>query len=564
MAYLPKTIREVVLEMNIKYFLPHIQRELVWKPHQIKRLFDSLMRGYPISTFLFWKITNNKNEVTKLEFIKNFERDSKNEINSDTERDEYWLVLDGQQRLQSFFIALKGSFNEREFFFNALSKKPLEDEEEDESEIIYETNFFKKKNSSFIKEEEDNKTKEKIKKLWVKIKDFGLLEGDKIYEFIQQIKENYGKIITLKESNLLDQNLQKLNNKISNVSNIYYFLEEKEDYNRVLDIFIRTNSGGTILSKSDLLFSIIKLKWENLDAYREFKDLIRDINRKGDFEFDNDFILKTSLVLINKDIKYRVENFKEKNVREIENNWKRIKESIKIVIDLLINDFGINSKKQLTSKNSIIPIINYTFLNNIKTYQSNKKEISSSKKLMKKWLFSVLLTNLFSGQTDELLKRFREVIIKSKGSIFPLKELNANLPPGKRMDIKKEDFDKISYGKGPYFFVLGLLYPYIDLNPSSERNKPHIDHMFPETLLEGKYENELIHSIGNLQFLTATENESKNKTPFEDWIKSLDKEFIEKSYIPEDNRLWNIKNYTHFLEKRKEKLFKRLKKILED
>ena len=105
MTYLPKTIKEVVQEMNTKYFLPHIQRELVWKPNQIRKLFDSLMRGYPISTFLFWKITNNKDEITKLEFIKRFNKNSKNDINKDIERDEYWLVLDGQQRLQSFFIA---------------------------------------------------------------------------------------------------------------------------------------------------------------------------------------------------------------------------------------------------------------------------------------------------------------------------------------------------------------------------------------------------------------------------------------------------------------------------
>ena len=41
---------------NNRYLLPAIQREFVWRPHQIERLFDSLMRGYPIGSFLFWRV----------------------------------------------------------------------------------------------------------------------------------------------------------------------------------------------------------------------------------------------------------------------------------------------------------------------------------------------------------------------------------------------------------------------------------------------------------------------------------------------------------------------------
>lgn len=564
MTYLPKTIKEVVQEMNTKYFLPHIQRELVWKPNQIRKLFDSLMRGYPISTFLFWKITNNKDEITKLEFIKRFNKNSKNEINKDIERDEYWLVLDGQQRLQSFFIALKGEYNDKASFFNVLSKKPIEEDEgEDESEIIYETNFFKRNETSFFKTERDKKNEKESKKLWVKLKDFCLLDEEKIYEFIQEVKEKHKKDITLEESNLLDKNVKVMYDKISISPNIYYFLEEKEDYDRVLDIFIRTNSGGTKLSKSDLLFSVIKLKWKKVNAFSEFNNLIKRVNEKGeDFEFDNDFILKTCLVLINKDIKYRVENFNEKNVAEIEENWKKIKESIEITIDFIVNSLGIKSKKQLTSKNSIIPIINYTFVNDIKTYHSDKDYVVNSTRLIKNWVFSVLLTNLFSSQTDELLKRFRNVINQNKG-IFPLKKLNSSLPPGKSLEINEENFDKIKYNDGIDFLVLAMLYPNFDLSPISDKNKPHKDHIFSESELEKRgYSADIINNIGNLQFLTAVENESKNKMPFEEWIKSLNKEFIEKSKIPKNKDLWKIENSEKFIEERRKLMFRELTYLL--
>ena len=54
---MPITIAKVVEEIQAnRYVLPAIQREFVWSAEQIERLFDSLMRGYPIGSFLFWKI----------------------------------------------------------------------------------------------------------------------------------------------------------------------------------------------------------------------------------------------------------------------------------------------------------------------------------------------------------------------------------------------------------------------------------------------------------------------------------------------------------------------------
>jgi uncharacterized protein with ParB-like and HNH nuclease domain len=56
MAYRSDTIATVVNRVNRQYFLPAIQREFVWHPDQIVELFDSVMRGYPIGSFLFWDL----------------------------------------------------------------------------------------------------------------------------------------------------------------------------------------------------------------------------------------------------------------------------------------------------------------------------------------------------------------------------------------------------------------------------------------------------------------------------------------------------------------------------
>jgi uncharacterized protein with ParB-like and HNH nuclease domain len=51
-------LRKILVEKihRREWVLPAIQREFVWSDGQICKLFDSMMRGYPFGTFLFWEI----------------------------------------------------------------------------------------------------------------------------------------------------------------------------------------------------------------------------------------------------------------------------------------------------------------------------------------------------------------------------------------------------------------------------------------------------------------------------------------------------------------------------
>ncbi|GAA8442769.1 hypothetical protein HpNP56_11220 [Helicobacter pylori] len=55
--FLDKSIKNVVDELNVRYFLPDIQREYVWlkkaDEKKIEQLFDSILRGYPIGWLFF-------------------------------------------------------------------------------------------------------------------------------------------------------------------------------------------------------------------------------------------------------------------------------------------------------------------------------------------------------------------------------------------------------------------------------------------------------------------------------------------------------------------------------
>ncbi|MDE0101414.1 MAG: DUF262 domain-containing protein, partial [Bryobacterales bacterium] len=119
-----QSIRRIVSYLNNPeedggFWLPNIQRPFVWREEQICRLYDSILREYPISTLLVWK---TKSGIRRRKFIDNWKdnlRLSDFYVPEDEKRKS--LVLDGQQRLQSLFIGLRGSFEGRELCFDILS-----------------------------------------------------------------------------------------------------------------------------------------------------------------------------------------------------------------------------------------------------------------------------------------------------------------------------------------------------------------------------------------------------------------------------------------------------------
>ena len=109
----PITIKEAIDHIhNNRYLLPAIQREFVWQPRQIERLFDSLMRGYPIGSFLFWRVdSETAKNYSFYQFITNYDqRKPHNPVHgAPSTVPGLTAVLDGQQRLTALNVALHGS-----------------------------------------------------------------------------------------------------------------------------------------------------------------------------------------------------------------------------------------------------------------------------------------------------------------------------------------------------------------------------------------------------------------------------------------------------------------------
>lgn len=314
-VFLDKSIKEVVDELNVRYFLPDIQREYVWlkkaDEKKIEQLFDSILRGYPIGSFLFWKLQkediakSDEQDSDKLnfqlyQFITNYdERKPHNEKIriEQIKRDDLSIVLDGQQRLTSLYIGLKGTrtlrkkwakndnpnaYEEKRLYLN-LKHQPNMDNPEDN----YQFEFHAKK-------PENDK-----EHWWFKVGD--ILELKSVVNYAREHK------LGDEESELLET----LNKAFHDKQLISYFEETEKNLNKVLNIFIRVNSGGVKLSYSDLLMSILTASFSS-DIREKMHELVDALKEKGFPNVGQDQVLKTCLLLIGKDTTFELKNFNKK------------------------------------------------------------------------------------------------------------------------------------------------------------------------------------------------------------------------------------------------------------
>lgn len=573
------TINEVVVDIHKqKYLLPSIQREFVWNCFQIERLFDSLMRDYPINSFLFWELSKSKAEDYQFyEFLRTYhEKDNRHNNKANIKGNEGIIaVLDGQQRLTSIYLGLKGSFAYK------LPRKRYDNDQAYPKRKLY---------LNLLKEASDNEFKYDFKFL---TENEASVKNDKFFWFpvgnILNLKENYEINNFLIENGLFsdygkekasyaNKALSQLHYIIHTKPTISYYLEKSDSLDKVLNIFIRVNSGGTILSYSDLLLSIATAQWEEKDAREEITEFVDEINNIGNgFNFNKDFVLKACLVLSDfKDFAFKVDNFNRENMLKIENNWDNISKSIRLAVNL-VSSFGYN-RETLTSNNVIIPIAYY--LNKIglpDNYDCSTKMIEDREKV-RKWLTLSLLKKVFGGQPDNILRPIRK-IINENYSYFPLDKIISNFSgTNKTLIFNDEDIENLTwgkYGQSNTFITLSLLYPNLDF-----RNKFHIDHIFPRSsmtekkLSKRKIPNDQIQDfilysdfIGNLQLLEAIPNMEKQNKDFDKWLSAIYskeqiKDFKNKHYIPDVEI--NFENFIEFFEERERLIVDKLKRILKN
>lgn len=583
MAYeTPLTIAEVMKDISAnKYVLPSIQREYVWDTTQIDALFDSLMQDYPIGAFLFWEIgKDNIGDYDFYEFLRNYhEKNSFHNKKADLKgSDGVTAVLDGQQRLTSIYIGLKGTYAYRQKY------RPRKDDNAYPVRKLY-LNLIDTAKEGTNKYDFQFKIVKNVKnsaeEYWFEVGK--ILEMTDLGDVATYVTDNISFSeefsYTREQAKFATNTLSQLHKVIHTSLTLSYYKEKAAELDKVLNIFIRVNSGGTILTYSDLLLSIASAQWENYDAREEITELVESVNSiGGGFRINKDFVLKTALVLSDfPNIAFKVDNFNKSNMMKIESNWDNIKKAIKQAV-YLASSFGYTGET-LSSNNALIPIAYYLMTIGMPDNFVNSSTTKDNRAKIKKWLIMALLKKAFSGQPDNVIRPMRDIIRENGSNDFPIEAIVDRFKgTNKSIQFTEDDIDEyllnLRYGAKETLSTLMLLYPSLDFS-----NKFHEDHMYPKSKFKKGYlrnqgvpEDKLdryieeVNSIGNLQLLPAQLNEEKLNTDFSTWFNEQYITEIEKIQYRMIHMLpdmeYSYDSFLEFVEKRKTLLKAHLVKIL--
>lgn len=570
----PITIAKALERMRQnRYVLPAIQREFVWHHDQITALFDSLMRGYPIGTFLFWEVEKERvGDFKFYQFLNHYhERDHRYTVPIDfTGSNGVTAVLDGQQRLTGLSIGLRGSyaykvkwgrwnnpdaFPKRHLYLNLLRTARTATE----VDIAYDFKFLTETQVAEDGEEDH----------WFRVRE--VLRWRSLRNVMTYLRKR-----SLWESEYAEECLSRLFQVIREQRLINFYEETEQDIDKVLNIFIRVNSGGTVLSYSDLLLSIATATWETRDAREEIRNCVDGLNRIGrGFGFNKDLVLKACLVLSEvRDIGFKVRNFTRRNMKTIEQQWEAISNALHVAAKLL-GHFGYDGHT-LTARNVMIPVAYYALRRGLTEADVVRPGFRRDASEIRKWVRRALVKRgTFGAGLDTTLRTARTTIREGCVDGFSYEELDSAFARiGRPLRFEEEELEDLldrKFGSRGAFSVLALLYPHVDF-----ANQFHVDHIFPRAAFAAKrlrkagLDAEMVAAcqdrrdrIANLQLLPGPENLAKSDKMPGAWMadEEHDEDWRRRAYmgkIPGD-----MTGFLKFYEERRERMKERLARVLD-
>lgn len=554
------TIYEAMMNIqNGKYVMPAFQRQFVWSMEQIEKLWDSILLDYPIATFLFWHVDDNNvswdtyfcNFLTAVTFDNRKQADSVNyELTDIDARVTDTAILDGQQRLTSLYLSLFGESFIREKYSrkNTLGGTV--------AKLLIELN----KNKLDVDEEEYNSKKFDIK-FSVKV---GRLSPTQ-FELRNILQEKFQNESTRDKAiedaianvppdskdyarNLLNKLYKKIfEEKLVRYTEIYDMNQDD-----ALEMFVRFNSGGKALKKSEITMSILEAYWPN--AKTEFGKLLVD-SYAG---FGSDFIIRAALMLYGDVVKSSISR---RIAEELKNNWSEFKKALKN-LESVLKSLRIEVGRFSSSWNVLLPVLYYIYYNP-GNYSNNTGAIRAY--LMRAVLFSYFQSGT-TGKLQQMKSNINsydfEITVDMLNQITDLR-----VTEGKIEDILNAE-------KGSRVAVDALYY--LSLDWMNKNFKYEQDHLHPYDRFDGgkpltvsmedwKRWRGLRNRLPNLQLLEGRSNGSKSAMRLADYYNEMNDEqkaeFNKQAIIPQGVSL-EIENFEEFYNKRKELLAAKIRELL--
>lgn len=487
-----------------KYQIPNIQRGYEWDPPRVLKLLDSIMSGYPIGAIMIWQPSEEiRKDIPTRPFIQFFDNTqdylTQQPIPTD---DDYFLVLDGQQRLQSLYISFFGSYNNKQVFLNLTS---IPSDEEGDTDYGFE----------FLSHDEQLSRPEMIH-----LNSIVTLDIDEKYNFVEDLVNNvYEK--NKKENDesntkellrkTITVNIERFQARFNNLP-VLLFQEvyKKHNYDHVLEIFERVNSAGMVLTKSDLMFSTLKLKLQEME--QQFADTLYFINQGERYNFNTDFIIKSCLVIFNKGAKYEVKKLQDDEfIQSVKTRYSEFDYALRQLIAWLDDIALIKCDRFLRSRLALIPLLDFMILSG----QKDKPDGNIAED-MKQYLYMTFFLRLFSRSADAMLDNLHNKIKENNPirQVFPL------------LEIKKFMVDRL---KRPYALQAQTFQDDVDLmlnivdggvlqiDPGDPKRhsgdlRLEVDHIFPKSPLSEMGMSDLVNHLGNYRLIVRPKNRRKGAT----------------------------------------------------
>jgi len=588
--YTPKTIAELIQEIDSgRVILPAMQRNFVWSEKKICSLFESIMKDYPIGTFLFWEIEQNLfNKYVFNYFIKNYDEQlgkMQRGKKATAVFSDYTAVLDGQQRITSLYIGVKGKYrthvkgkawDKPENYFDRFLC----------IDVLFTPKLDEEYRFEFVPEEMIGKYVQSDSgnyEFWIKVsKVFEEKDISNIPDIIDDIPDDDIVFPNIARKNARKA-LQTLHKGLRIVQNVNYYLAKNKTLPDVVDIFVRVNSGGQKLDSSDLMLSVAAGEQGDVDIHVKIQEAVDEINNvpkniDEGFKVDKEMLLTAGLLLTGAEsLSLKNEhNYSSAQMNLIfKDNWDSIVDALKCAVDY-VEYLGFVGKK--LSRNCILPIAFYFYKNKLTLAHKNSssKRASCDRVFIRQWLLRAIINGLFIDGTGNTLMAIRRVIDKTTKQYFPLDEFM-------QIEIKKslkidddliEDILDIHYGDSRIIPLFN------ELEHVANRANDQVDHIWAKSILSSKKEikklypsiseddikkyKEQVHRLPNLQLLDVIDNNQKSDIPFDEWMNTrfIDSQSLalyKQSHFIPDETTYNFADFLSFIEHREELLKKKIK-----
>jgi hypothetical protein len=496
-------IHDVVMAIGQKqYCIPSIQRGYEWNKQRVLKLLDSIMNGYPIGAIMVWTPSEPmRKDIPSRPFVSDFDSklDYLTDLPHEAEGKENFLVLDGQQRLQSLYLAFKGSYD-RERVYMQTDYVPSVD---DDGDFGFE----------FLPSEEAKKRPE-----MVHVAELIQLDSDTKYEFADKLArlltdqiidphekdEAFNQKMKVIPRNI-DHFIDRFNTK---TSLLLQEVERRHNYDQVLEIFERVNSGGMVLSKSDLLFSTIKLKLREMEG--KFADTLGFLNQGDRHNFNTDFLIKAALVIFDQKAKYEVKKLRDDEfVKTLKLRYDDLHTCLRQMIAWMDDIALIKCNRFLRSQLALIPILDYMMQS-----KRRDKPDGANGQAMREYLYMSFFLRTFSRSADAVLDKLHEKMTKSvkeQPAIFPIEMLREYMKERAGGIYELQDHHFNDDADLALNIVDGGS---LQIDPSDKMRhskdlKLEVDHIFPRTPLGRLGLQDVVDHIGNYRLLVLPANRRK-------------------------------------------------------